>query len=100
MVSGTSFTPTRWTRRLVLRFLLPTLAALAGVLVTAVPYVSVTLERHEIDTLAGRLLAEVRVVGEALPWTAGDALDAFNHPYAYASGCDLHREDEWTINDG
>ena len=76
MVSGTSFTPTRWTRRLVLRFLLPTLAALAGVLVTAVPYVSVTLERHEIDTLAGRLLAEVRVVGEALPWTAGDALDA------------------------
>ena len=76
MVSGTSFTPTRWTRRLVLRFLLPTLAALAGVLVTTVPYVTVTLERHEIDTLGGRLLAEARVVSEALPWTAGDALDA------------------------
>jgi hypothetical protein len=28
-----------------------------------------------------------------------DALDAFYHPYAYASGCDLHREDEWTIDD-
>jgi len=75
-VSGTSFTPTRWTRRLVLRFLLPTLAALAGVLVTAVPYVAITLERHEIDTLGGRLLAEARVVSEALPWTAGDGLDA------------------------
>jgi len=75
-VSGTSFTPTRWTRRLVLRFLLPTLAALAGVLVTAVPYVAITLERHEIDTLGGRLLAEARVVSETLPWTAGDGLDA------------------------
>ena len=28
-----------------------------------------------------------------------DALDAFYHPYAYASRCDAHRQDEGTIND-
>jgi hypothetical protein len=29
-----------------------------------------------------------------------DALDAFYHPYAYASECAVHREDDWTVNDG
>ena len=31
-----------------------------------------------------------------------DSIDAFYHPYAYALGCDVHREDEdeATINDG
>jgi len=30
-----------------------------------------------------------------------DAIDAFYHPYAYASACDVHRDDEneGTIND-
>jgi hypothetical protein len=30
-----------------------------------------------------------------------DAIDAFYHPYAYASACDVHRDDEYdgTIND-
>ncbi len=39
------------------------------------PYVAVTLERHQVDTLGERLLAEARVVGEALPWLAGAELD-------------------------
>jgi len=34
------------------------------------------LERHQVDTLAERLLAEARAVGEALPWTSGVGLDA------------------------
>jgi hypothetical protein len=31
-----------------------------------------------------------------------DAIDAFYHPYVYASDCDVDREDadEWTIDDG
>ena len=28
------------------------------------------------------------------------AIDAFYHPYAYANGCDLPREDEATSSDG
>src|SRR5262245_2999464 len=72
---GTSSYPTRWSHRLVLQFLLPTLAALAGVLVLAVPYVGVTVERHQVDTLVERLLAESRAASEALPWTNGPALD-------------------------
>jgi len=75
-VSGTSSTPTRWSRRLVLRFLAPTLAALAGALAVGLPVVGVMLERHQVDTLAERLVAEARAVGEALPWTSGPALDA------------------------
>jgi two-component system phosphate regulon sensor histidine kinase PhoR len=43
--------------------------------VVALPYVAVTLERHHVETLAARLLAEARVSGEALPWTQGEALD-------------------------
>src|SRR5438094_181691 len=34
------------------------------------------LERHQIETLGERLLAEARLAGEALPWTAGAPLDA------------------------
>jgi len=75
-VSGTSSIPTRWSHRLVLQFLLPTLAALVGVLATAVPYVVFTLEAHQVDTLAERLQAEARVAADALPWDEGAALDA------------------------
>ena len=39
------------------------------------PYVEVTLERHETDLLARRLLAEARVAADALPWARGAALD-------------------------
>src|SRR2546427_511230 len=67
--SGTSSIPTRWSRKLVFQFLLPTLAALGGVLATGLPYVAVTLERHQVETLTERLLAEARVVGTALPLT-------------------------------
>src|SRR5438477_6781222 len=74
--SATSSTPTRSSRRLVLQFVLPTLAALGAALATAIPYVAVTVERHQIETLGERLLAEARVAGEALPWTAGAPLDA------------------------
>src|SRR5581483_10999942 len=75
-VSGTSGIPTRSGRRLVVQFLLPTLAALGGVLVTAIPYLAVTLAQHQIGTLAERLEAEARVAGEALPWEHGAAVDA------------------------
>src|SRR5213080_4641466 len=74
--SATSSAPTRSSRRLVLQFVLPTLAALAAALVSAIPYVALTLERHQIETLGERLLAEARLAGEALPWTAGAELDA------------------------
>ena len=72
---ATSSTPTRSSRRLVLQFLLPTLAALAAALVAALPYVAVTLERHQVETLGERLLAEARMASAALPWTAGAPLD-------------------------
>jgi two-component system phosphate regulon sensor histidine kinase PhoR len=54
----------------------PTIVALAGVTVVAVPYVAETLERHQVETLGERLLAEARLVGEALPWEGGPGLDA------------------------
>ncbi len=75
-MSGTSSIPTHWSRRLFLQFLLPTFAALVGVLATALPYVAFTLQRHQVDTLAERLLAESRIAGDALPWDQGAALDA------------------------
>jgi two-component system phosphate regulon sensor histidine kinase PhoR len=53
----------------------PTLGALVGALLVAIPYVAVTVERHQIDTLAERLLAEARVAAETLPWTSGRVLD-------------------------
>jgi two-component system phosphate regulon sensor histidine kinase PhoR len=75
-VSGTSVIPTRWKRRLILQFLGPTLVALLGALVTAAPYLAVTLGRHQVDTLVERLLAEARVLGDLLPWESGAPLDA------------------------
>jgi two-component system, OmpR family, phosphate regulon sensor histidine kinase PhoR len=47
-----------------------------GALVTATPYVTVTLERHQIETLGDRLLAEARLAADALPQAAGPELDA------------------------
>jgi len=75
-VSATSSTRTRWNRRLVLQFLAPTLVALLGALLTAVPYIALTVERHQVETLAERLFAEARLAGETLPWSSGDELDA------------------------
>jgi len=74
--SATSSIPTRSSRNLVFQFLVPTLTALVGALLIAIPYVAVTVERHQVDTLAERLLAEARVAAEALPWASGTALDA------------------------
>jgi len=76
VVSATSSTRTRWNRRLALQFLAPTLVALLGALLTAVPYFAWTVERHQVETLAERLFAEARLAGEALPWSSGEALDA------------------------
>ncbi len=75
-MSATSSTRTRWNRRLVLQFLAPTLVALLGALLTAVPYVALTVERHQVETLAERLFAEARLAGETLPWSSGEELDA------------------------
>ena len=75
-MSATSSTRTRWNRRLVLQFLAPTLVALLGALLTAVPYIALTVERHQVETLAERLFAEARLAGETLPWSSGDELDA------------------------
>src|SRR2546428_8338899 len=72
---ATSSTPTPWSRRLVLQFLTPTLTALAGALVGAVPYVAVTPGRHPVGTLAARLLAAARGAGEALPGAPGEGLE-------------------------
>jgi two-component system phosphate regulon sensor histidine kinase PhoR len=47
-----------------------------GALAVSVPFVTVTLERHQVDTLAERLAAEARLAGAALPWTTGAPLDA------------------------
>ncbi len=44
-------------------------------LVLAVPYIAFTVERHQVETLAERLLAEARQVGVALPVTEGAPLD-------------------------
>ena len=52
------------------------MVALLGALSAAVPYLAVTLERHEIETLGERLLAEARGAGKTLPWTMGGPLDA------------------------
>jgi two-component system phosphate regulon sensor histidine kinase PhoR len=67
-------TPTRWSPRLVLQYLAPTLAALAGVLAVAIPYVSSTLATHQMETLGARLRAESRLVGQIIPWTGGSEL--------------------------
>ncbi|TMA36521.1 MAG: hypothetical protein E6J83_16970, partial [Deltaproteobacteria bacterium] len=75
-MSAINSTRTRWNRRLVLQFLAPTLVALLGALLTAVPYIALTVERHQVETLAERLFAEARLAGETLPWSSGEELDA------------------------
>ena len=54
----------------------------------------------DIDSVELSLEDRATGMGFQVEVAPENALDAFNHPYAYASGCDLHREDEWTINDG
>ena len=66
---------TRWSRRLALQFLVPALAALAGTLVVAAPWLWTRLERREIDTLRERLTIEAALVGESVPWADGAHLD-------------------------
>jgi len=44
-------------------------------LLTAGPWVLITVERHQIETLGDRLLAESRLTADVLPWQAGPALD-------------------------
>jgi two-component system, OmpR family, phosphate regulon sensor histidine kinase PhoR len=46
-----------------------------GALLIAIPYVAVTVERHQIDTLTERLLAEAHVAGAMLPWVEDHSLD-------------------------
>jgi two-component system phosphate regulon sensor histidine kinase PhoR len=41
------------------------------VLLALVPYVAVTVDRHQRETLGERLLAEARAAGDVLPWDAG-----------------------------
>ena len=62
-------------RRLAARLLLPVLAAVAGTLVTAVPWLVVTLERDQIATLVARLEGEAREAAATLPPTQGPDLD-------------------------
>lgn len=54
----------------------------------------------DVDSV--ELSLEDRATGEAFHVEVApeDAIDAFYHPYAYTSGCDVHREDERTIDDG
>src|SRR5262249_43552662 len=74
-VLDTSSTPTRWSPRLALQFLVPTLAALTGVLVVAGPWLWSRLERREIEALRERVITEAALVGEALPWVEGPQLE-------------------------
>src|SRR6516164_8438281 len=73
-VLDTSSTPTRWSRRLALQFLVPALVAVAGALVVAAPWLWTRLERREIDTLRERLTTEATLLGEAVPWAEGAPL--------------------------
>src|SRR5439155_16322530 len=72
---ATSSIPTRSRRSLLLQLLGPALAAFVGALAVAIPYVATIVERHEVDTLTERLLAEARVAGEVLPWVEDHSLD-------------------------
>ena len=62
--------------RLAWRFLLPAVAAVLGTLVTAVPWLVVTLDRDQIATVVGRLSGDAREAGHTLPWERGPTLDA------------------------
>jgi two-component system, OmpR family, phosphate regulon sensor histidine kinase PhoR len=48
---------------------------LLGVLAAGAPYVWTRLERQQVDALAVRLTGEARLVGAAVPWDPGAALD-------------------------
>lgn len=74
-MSATSSIPTRWTRRLVVQFLAPTLAALLAVLVATASYVSTMLQQHQVTVMTERLLAEAREATDVLPWSDGVELD-------------------------
>jgi two-component system phosphate regulon sensor histidine kinase PhoR len=63
------------TRGLTWKVLLPAVAAIAGSLLIAVPWLVWTLERDQIATLTGRLAGEAHEAGLVLPWTAGADLD-------------------------
>jgi hypothetical protein len=63
------------TRGLTWKVLLPAVAAIAGSLLAAVPWLVWTLERDQIATLASRLAGAAREAGTVLPWTAGPDLD-------------------------
>ncbi len=45
-------------------------------MIAAAPLVSLSLQRHQIDTVAARLFGEAHLAADALPWTVGAALDA------------------------
>jgi two-component system phosphate regulon sensor histidine kinase PhoR len=51
-------------------------AAVLGTLVTAVPWLVVTLDRDQIATVVGRLSGDAREAGHTLPWERGPTLDA------------------------
>jgi two-component system, OmpR family, phosphate regulon sensor histidine kinase PhoR len=53
----------------------PALAALAGALVVAAPWLWTRLERREIDTLRERLTIEATLAGESIPWADGAHLE-------------------------
>jgi len=52
----------------------PTLAALAGVLLVAAPWLWMRLERREVDALQKRLTTEAALVGQSVPWVEGTQL--------------------------
>jgi two-component system phosphate regulon sensor histidine kinase PhoR len=62
--------------RLAWRFLLPTMAAIAGTLVTVVPWLAMTLERDQIATVEARLEGDAHEAATVLPWSRGPELDA------------------------
>ncbi len=54
---------------------MPTLAALAGVLLVAAPWLWMRLERRQIEALQERVATEALLVGEAVPWVEGTQLE-------------------------
>ena len=53
----------------------------------------------DIDSVELSLQDRATGAGFQIEVAPEDAIDAFYHPYAYASGCDAQRQDEGTIND-
>ena len=84
-MSGTSATPTPWSRRLTLHLLGPTLVAVCGALVV-VPYLETRVAREREEALAVRLHADAGAAGEILPWTTGVELEEATARLAAALG--------------